>query len=152
MSNLDKLSEVYADWCSKTGTPLHSADELLAGPYRLSDSRQKFLSAFVIVWDSIGDLEEEEEEEDSIPQIVKDHIFKARADIDCIHWDYAHFEESTGEWSVPVEAFQYRGCKNPGQSMHGDLLIDLSRGMCEIDYSVSEWKAGSYPDMHTFER
>ena len=57
-SQLDTLSEVLEDFCTKHNIELHSADDILYGAYdnELTDYQKDWLRNYISIWDTIANL------------------------------------------------------------------------------------------------
>ena len=55
-SQLDQLSEVLEDFCTKHNLELHSADDILYGASdnELTDYQKDWLRNYIEIWDIIG--------------------------------------------------------------------------------------------------
>ncbi len=58
MNQLDTLSEVLEDFCTKHNLELHSADDILYGSSdgQLTDYQKNWLSNYIDIWDTIANL------------------------------------------------------------------------------------------------
>ena len=57
-SQLDTLSEVLEDFCTKHNIELASADDILYGAYddELTDYQRDWLRNYISIWDTIANL------------------------------------------------------------------------------------------------
>ena len=57
-SQLDTLSEVLEDFCTKHNLELHSADDILYGSSdnELTDYQKNWLRNYIEIWDTIANL------------------------------------------------------------------------------------------------
>ena len=92
------------------------------------------------------------DENETIPEAVKEEVTSKRSDIDFIHWDDAYFEDALGEWVIPVETYFISAKSHIDLGWnYGNLRLELNHPDGP-DYHVGDWTPGMHPDMHTFER
>ena len=58
MISVDRLIDIYNDWCDKENIELGSADEILMLNKNLTDKQTSWLKRFIEVWDYAQDKED----------------------------------------------------------------------------------------------